>query len=138
MGTIAWLTGMVSNAESHKSVLTRTTEGVPKSRIVGTPLKNVVERAAAAAASRVTFADPNSPDASAQVYLDRTEIDQGIFRAVAAFAPPRDDHTLEQLAKSLNSRAAEALAVLKKSTIGCREARCRHLSKPSRQSGSGG
>ena len=41
------------------------------------------------AASRQTFPEPNAPGTSSRVYLDRSEIDQGIYRAVLSFVQAR-------------------------------------------------
>ena len=59
-----------------------------------------------------SFPDPNAAGHSSRVYIDRSELDQGVFLAVRAFAPARDDASLEDLAESLRSRASQALALL--------------------------
>jgi hypothetical protein len=46
------------------------------------------------------------------VFLERSELDQGIFQAILAFAPARDDRTLPELTETLRTRASKALAFL--------------------------
>jgi hypothetical protein len=110
---VSWLTGTVSIAEAHRAAATPKARDTPSSRSAGTSLRAApVQAAAVGAASCETFPDPNAPGTSSRVYLERSEIDEGIYCAVISFAPARADRTLEELSESLKSRAARSLAVL--------------------------
>src|SRR5690242_660146 len=98
---VAWLTGRGGGGERRRAADAPKARAATASRIGGLPLKVVAARAAAAAASRATFPDPNAPGTSSRVYVDRSEIDQGVFQACIALAPARDDRTLGELTESL-------------------------------------
>ena len=82
------------------------------SRISGAPLKAVAAQAAAQAAARESFPDPNAAGTGSRVYIDRVELDQGVFLAVEAFAPKKDEHSLQELTESLQKRSSQAMAFL--------------------------
>jgi hypothetical protein len=110
---VSWLIGTGSSREVRRATATPRGKATPSSGGAGSSSgAGAVQAGAAGAASRETFPDPNAPGTSSRVYLDRAEIDQGIYRAVLNFAPTRADISLEELSASLKSRASEALAFL--------------------------
>ena len=110
---VSWLVGAGSLPAGHRATATPRGKATPSSGGAGSSSgAGAVRAGAAGPATRATFPDPNAPGTSSRVYLDRAEIDQGIYRAVLNFAPTRADISLEELSASLKSRASEALAFL--------------------------
>ncbi len=109
---VSWLTDIGSTAKGRRAAATPNAKATPSSRGVGKSSRAGAAQPAAVAASRESFPDPNAPGTSSRVYLDRSEIDQGIYRAVLSFAQARADRSFQELRQSLNSRASESLALL--------------------------
>ncbi|WZO95709.1 CRTAC1 family protein [Isosphaeraceae bacterium EP7] len=105
MGCLAatvWLFGMGTNSRVPRA--SRTSKGASVA-----PLSKAARQAARFVIGE-NFPDPNAPGTPARVYVDRSEIDQGIYRAILGGAPAREDRTLAELKTSLNSRASASLA----------------------------